>query len=149
MTRRQECRGQGLRRIAGEIEVDGCHAYGALGSLAGIYTASMPVFVVRNKTFGNAGLGDRDTWFRGSQASVEPKLFEGHSEDEITWMGGESAIAETTGIDIFKVLETVIHPVIDMGIGGRDGGQIGAGIVTAPRDCFERAAAAYRERYAA
>lgn len=343
-------RDDAIRKLeVGEIKVDGCHAYGALGSLAGIYTASMPVFVVRNTTFGNAGhcnfyegtnprrlnygvydegvrdrlnrvhavvapairdavrraggiplkpiirralhmgdelhsrntaasllflrelvphllalsqddmgrieetvealtadhyfflrlslatgkatadaahgveqssivtgmglncrafairvsgLGDADTWFRGSQASVEPKLFEGHTEDEITWMGGESAIAETiglggfaqaaafplqnyqgepevmikrnlslyditagenpdyripylkyrgtpTGIDAFKVLETGIQPVIDMGIGGRDGGQIGAGIVTAPMDCFERACAAYRETYAA
>ena len=39
----------------GEILVDGCHDYGAVGSLAGIYTASMPVFVVENRTQGNTG----------------------------------------------------------------------------------------------
>ena len=43
------------RLAAGEIKVDGCHAHGCVGSLAGIYTASMPVFVVRNDTFGNIG----------------------------------------------------------------------------------------------
>ena len=43
-----------------------------------------------------SGLGD--TWFKGPHASVEAKLFEGHSEDEITWMGGESIIAETIGL---------------------------------------------------
>ena len=31
----------------------GCHDFGCVGSLAGIYTASMPVFVVENRTFGN------------------------------------------------------------------------------------------------
>ena len=146
-----------------------------------------------------SGLGDE--WFQGPHASVEAKLFEGHSEDEITWMGGESPIIETigagafaqaaafplqqyqggtpqamvernlelyditlgenpdlhipylgyrgtpTGIDIFRVLETGTLPSMDIGIAGRDGGQIGAGIVRAPGECFEAAAQAYRRRY--
>src|SRR5918997_1729173 len=37
---------------AGEILVDGCHAHGCIGSLAGIYTASMPVFVVQDHVHG-------------------------------------------------------------------------------------------------
>ena len=44
------------RKLArGEIAIDGCHDYGAVGSLAGIYTASMPVFVVENRAEGNTG----------------------------------------------------------------------------------------------
>ena len=146
-----------------------------------------------------SGLGD--TWFKGPHASVEAKLFEGHSEDEITWMGGESIIAETiglggfaqasapslqsyqggsyetmiarnkelyaiavgenpdylipalgfrgtpTGIDIFKVVESKVLPVMDIGIAGRNGGQIGAGVVRAPLPCFEAAAKSYRQHY--
>ena len=146
-----------------------------------------------------SGLGD--TWFEGPHASVEAKLFEGHSEDEITWMGGESIIAETvglggfaqasapslqtyqggsyetmiarnkelyaitvgenpdylipalgfrgtpTGIDIFKVVESKVLPVLDVGIAGRGGGQIGAGVVRPPLACFEAAAEAYQRRY--
>lgn len=146
-----------------------------------------------------SGLGD--TWFKGPHASVEAKLFEGHSEDEITWMGGESIIAETiglggfaqasapslqdyqggsyetmiernkelyaitvgenpdylipalgfrgspTGIDIFKVIDSKVLPVLDIGIAGRNGGQIGAGVVRPPLSCFEIAAEAYRRRY--
>jgi hypothetical protein len=146
-----------------------------------------------------SGLGD--AWFKGPHASVEAKLFEGHSEDEITWMGGESIIAETiglggfaqasapslqnyqggsyetmiarnkelyaitvgenpdylipalgfrgtpTGIDIFKVVESRVLPVMDIGIAGRNGGQIGAGVVRPPLPCFEAAADAYRRRY--
>jgi Protein of unknown function (DUF1116) len=38
---------------AGEIKVGACHDFGCVGSLAGIYTASMPVFVVENKAAGN------------------------------------------------------------------------------------------------
>jgi hypothetical protein len=146
-----------------------------------------------------SGLGD--TWFKGPHASVEAKLFEGHTENEISWMGGESIITETvglggfaqaaaaalqtyqggsyekmiarnkelyeitvaenpdylipalgfrgtpTGIDIFKVIETNVLPVMDIGIAGRDGGQIGAGVVRAPIACFETAVAAYLQRY--
>lgn len=43
------------RFAAGEIEVGACHDYAAVGSLAGIYTASMPVFVVENRAHGNRG----------------------------------------------------------------------------------------------
>lgn len=146
-----------------------------------------------------SGLGD--TWFTGPHPRVQAKLFKGHSEDEIGWMGGESTICETiglggfaqaaafplqtyqggdpqamvtrnlemyritagenpdfhipflayrgtpTGIDIHKVIETGIMPVMNIGIAGRDGGQIGAGIVRAHPACFEAALAAYRRRY--
>ena len=39
--------------------------------------------------------------------------------------------------------ETGIEPVMDIGIAGRDGGQIGAGSVSAHPGCFEAAVAAY------
>ena len=40
---------------SGEIAIGACHDHGCVGSVAGIYTASMPVFVVENRTFGNTG----------------------------------------------------------------------------------------------
>ena len=168
----------------------------------GIESASMVTamaFNRRNFAIRVSGLGD--AWFTGPHATVQAKLFEPHSEDEIAWMGGESIIAETiglggfaqaaafplqayqggsaeamvernrelydivlgdnpdykipflgyrgtpTGIDIFKVLETGILPAMDIGIAGKDGGQIGAGIVRAPLPCFEAARSAYLDRY--
>ena len=156
-------------------------------------------FNCRNFGVRISGLGDE--WILGPQADVEAKLFDGHSEDEITWMGGESIIAETVGlggfaqaaafplqryqggsaeamvkrnlglyditvgehsdfhipylgyrgtptaIDVFKVLDTGILPVMDIGIAGRDGGQIGAGVVSAPMSVFESACQKYTDRY--
>jgi hypothetical protein len=342
-------RDEAIRKLdAGEIKVDGCHDYGCVGSLAGIYTASMPVFVVENRAFGNTGycnfyegtnprrlnygvydkgvhdrllfiqnevapviaeairaaggvplkplmgralhMGDelhsrntassmlfakelmphfidmaakkRDSvkravqamtedhyfflrlsmaaakasadaahnvegssmvtamviscrgfgirvsglgneWIKGPHPQIQAKLFDGHTEDEITWMGGESIIAETiglggfaqacapalqkyqggsanamiernlelyaitlgenpdyhipvlnyrgtpTGIDVFKVVETGVLPAMDIGVAGRDGGQIGAGIVRAPMECFRIAAEKLTARYGA
>ena len=146
-----------------------------------------------------SGLGDE--WIKGPYPQIQAKLFGNHTEDEITWMGGESIIAETiglggfaqanapalqkyqggsanamiernqelyqitigenpdyhipvlnyrgtpTGIDIFKVVETGVLPAMDIGVAGRDGGQIGAGIVRAPMECFTEAVKKYNARY--
>ena len=51
------------------------------------------------------------------------------------------------GIDVFAVLERGITPVIDGGLAGRDGGQIGAGVLRPGLDCFEAAAEAYLDTY--
>jgi uncharacterized protein DUF1116 len=144
-----------------------------------------------------SGLGQR--WFRGPLPTVEAKLFEGFTADDIQWIGGESHITETVGlggfaqaaafglqayqgggpeamiannlamydithgehpafkipylgfrgtpagIDVHKVVATGVVPVIDGGLAGRDGGQIGAGILKAPLECFLDAAAALRD----
>jgi hypothetical protein len=146
-----------------------------------------------------SGLGGE--WFVGPDPVVEGHFFEGFTADDLVWMGGESHVTETaglggfaqacafplqkyqggtpeamiasnlamyqitvgenpdyfipyfgfrgtpTGIDIFKVVETGITPVIDGGLGGRDGGQIGAGVLRGPIECFEMAVAAYEARY--
>jgi hypothetical protein len=50
-----------------------------------------------------------------------------------------------TGIDAERVAATGIAPLMDVGIAGRAGGQIGAGLMTAPLGCFEAAAAVLEE----
>jgi hypothetical protein len=146
-----------------------------------------------------SGLGGE--WFVGPHAVVDGHYFEGYSEADLVWMGGESHVTETAGlggfaqacafplqqyqggspdvmidnnldmyritvgehpdyfipyfkfrgtpvgIDIFKVVETGITPVIDGGLGGKDGGQIGAGVIRAPMECFEMAVEAYEQAY--
>ena len=52
-----------------------------------------------------------------------------------------------TGIDLFAVLESGILPTIDAGLAGKEGGQIGAGTLLPPIECFQAAAALYEERY--
>jgi hypothetical protein len=51
------------------------------------------------------------------------------------------------GIDVHRVVETGITPILDIGIAGKAGGQIGAGSFRAPLECFELAVSAYSERY--
>ena len=244
----------------GRIVLGACHDYGCVGSLAGIYTASMPVFVVENRAHGNVafcnsfegasrkrlnyGVYDADVhaslvflqdvaapvlaealratdggiplrpiirralnmgdeWFRCGLPAIEAKLFEGHTAEEIEFMGGESIINETaglggfaqaaafplqdyqggspeemvantlamyeitvaehpvyripalsfrgtpTGIDVRRVVDTGVRPIMDVGVAGRDGGQIGAGLMRAPIECFASAAHAFADRYGA
>jgi hypothetical protein len=146
-----------------------------------------------------SGLGDQ--WFTGPLPEVSCKLFEGFTDDDVQWIGGESHITETVGlggfaqaaafglqayqggsaeemvrmnsamyditvaehpdykipyfgfrgtpvgIDILKVADTGIRPVIDGGLAGRNGGQIGAGILRAPIECFTAATGAYQAKY--
>jgi hypothetical protein len=56
----------------------------------------------------------------------------------------------SVGIDIRKVVQTGIAPIIDTGIAHREAGHpiIGAGMVRAPMDCFKRALVAFGQRYA-
>jgi Protein of unknown function (DUF1116) len=169
-------------------------------TVPGSTLVSAMAFSCRGFAIKLAGLGD--SWFEGPPPIHQGKLFAGHTEDEITWMGGESPITETvglggfaqacalslqeyqggspeamiernqemyaithgesgtyripqfafrgtpTGIDARKVLSTSILPVMDVGLAGRDGGQIGAGVIRAPRQCFEDAMAEYHRRYA-
>jgi hypothetical protein len=68
-----------------------------------------------------------------------------HTDFRIPFLGYRGT---PTGIDILKVVQSGTTPIMDIGIAGRNGGQIGAGLVRAHLGCFERAAAAYRQRYA-
>jgi Protein of unknown function (DUF1116) len=54
-----------------------------------------------------------------------------------------------TGIDLLRVVETGIRPVIDIVMIHREAGRgmIGFGLTSPPMACFEQAAHAYRERY--
>jgi hypothetical protein len=171
----------------------------SIAGLPGSSVVSAMAFSCKEFAIRVSGLGDE--WFRGPTPIHEGKLFDGHDESEITWMGGESPITETvglggfaqacalslqnyqggspeimisrnqemyritagentvfkiplfgfrgtpTGVDIFKVLDEGVLPVMDVGLAGRDGGQIGAGVIRAPQECFQRAATRWKEAY--
>lgn len=171
----------------------------AARDVAGSSLVTAMTISCRNFAIRVSGLGDE--WFLGPLPDIECKLFDGFTEDDIEWIGGESHITETVGlggfaqaaafglqayqggsaaemarlneamyeittgehpdflipyfgfrgtpvgIDVYRVLATGTRPVIDGGLAGRAGGQIGAGILRAPLDCFHRAAQAYEARY--
>lgn len=89
-------------------------------------------------------------------ASVEAALNYSRDMMEITVGQSPSLLMPTmnfegapTGIDIRKVVETGILPVINTGMAHKEPGigQIGAGIVEAPMECFVKAVLRYSEVY--
>ena len=183
-----------LSMAAAKATADGAHGVEG-SSVMSAMTINCSDFSIRV-----GGLGGE--WFRGPPARADVKLFEGFSDDDVEWIGGESHITETvglggfaqaaafplqayqggspavmiennlamygitvgesrdyripyfgyrgtpTGVDVFKVVETGVVPVIDAGLAGRNGvGQIGAGTLRAPIECFRAAREAYREKY--
>lgn len=62
----------------------------------------------------------------------------------IPYLGGKGS---PVGIDIRKVLETGIVPVINTGIASKKGGQIGVGNARVPMEAFKKALVAYNKEY--
>jgi hypothetical protein len=177
-----------LSMAAAKAAANAAHGIAGSSVVTGM-TISCREFAIRV-----SGLGD--TWFRGPHPKLRGRFFEGFSEADIEWMGGESHHTEViglgafsqaaafglqayqggsaeamvannlamyditvgehpdfripyfgfrgapVGIDVLKVVETGIVPLIDGGLAGKGGGQIGAGVLVAPIECFEAAAAA-------
>ncbi len=69
-----------------------------------------------------------------------------HPEFRIPYLGFRGV---PVGIEIHRVVATGIVPVMDIGVAGRGGGQIGAGVLRAPIGCFTAAVDAYARRYPA
>jgi hypothetical protein len=182
-----------LSMAASKATADAAHG------IAGSSVVTAMAFNCRDFAIRVSGLGD--SWFAAPLPKVQAKLFEGYTEEDIEFMGGESVINETvglggfaqaaafalqdyqggsaesmaemnramyditlgehpefripflgfrgtpTGIEIHRVVETGITPVMDIGVAGRKGGQIGAGVLRAPLECFVAATDAYRQRY--
>jgi hypothetical protein len=87
--------------------------------------------------------GSAEAMVRMNLAMYEITVGE-HPEFQIPYFGYRGV---PVGIDIHRVVETGIVPIIDGGLAGKGGGQIGAGILKAPMECFREAVGAYAETY--
>ena len=88
--------------------------------------------------------GSPDGMVALNRAMYEITLGE-HPELKIPYLGFRGV---PVAIDIHKVVATGVTPVMDIGVAGRNGGQIGAGVLRAPLACFQAAVEAYAQRYA-
>jgi len=113
---------------SGEIEFSPCHHHAAVGPMAGIVTASMPVWILENKTFGNRayctlneGLGKvlrygafseeviaRLSWMEGELAPILKRALAAHGEldmksliAQVLQMGDEGHNRNRAGTSLF------------------------------------------------
>lgn len=86
---------------SGEIEFAPCHHYHAVGPMAGIISPSMPVFVVRNETFGNLAYATQN---EGLGRVLRYGAFGANVYERLRWM------------------EEVLYPTLKMAIESIEGG---------------------------
>jgi hypothetical protein len=87
--------------------------------------------------------GSADKMVEANLAMYDITLAE-HPELKIPYLGFRGV---PSGIEIHRVVETGITPIMDIGVAGKAGGQIGAGSFRAPMECFQHAVAAYSEAH--
>jgi len=98
--------------VSGEVRLEPCHHWRAVGPMTGIITASMPVFAVKNRAHGNRahvtineGLG-KVLRFGANDASVIARL---------TWMATEAgpllgaALRASTGIELRPLMAQALR----------------------------------------
>lgn len=91
---------------SGGIRLDSCHHHNAVGPMAGVTSASMYVFVVENKTYGNKGFCNLNEGlgkvlrFGANDAEVLKRL---KWMEEVLGPGLKKAVALSGGIDVKNI----------------------------------------------
>lgn len=97
---------------SGEIKFAPCHEYGAVGPMAGIISASMPVQIIENKTHGNFSYC---TLNEGLGKVLRFGAFSQEVIDRLKWMAAElapalkAAIIHSGGIDLRNLIAQALH----------------------------------------
>lgn len=112
---------------SGEIAFEPCHHHSAVGPMAGVMTASMPVWIMKNEAFGNTayctlneGLGKVLRYGANSQEVL----------DRLQWMAGElapilrGALQEHGPLD----MKNLIAQVLQMGDEGHNRNRAGTSL---------------------
>lgn len=97
---------------SGEIEYAPCHEHSAVGPMAGIISASMPVFIVKNETFGNEAYC---TLNEGLGKVLRYGAFSQEVIDKLKWMEQvlyptlKKAVAKMGRIDLKNLIAQALH----------------------------------------
>jgi hypothetical protein len=99
---------------SGDITVGACHDYSCIGSLAGIYTASMPVFVVENRAVGNrafCNFYEGESRKRLNYGVYDDEVHRGlmFINDVIAPIVGEAVRRSEGGVELRSLMRRAIH----------------------------------------
>ncbi|MBG7610201.1 MAG: DUF1116 domain-containing protein [Anaerolineae bacterium] len=96
----------------GEIEFDPCHHHDAVGPMAGVTTASMKVYIIKNITHGNTAYSNLN---EGYGKVLRYGAYSQEVLDKLHWMNDvmgpvlAEAITKSEGIDIRALLAESLH----------------------------------------
>ncbi len=102
----------GKLAASGKITFAPCHEHGAVGPMAGVVSASMPVWVIENATHGNRSYC---TLNEGLGKVLRFGAFSPEVIDRLRWMRDElapalkAALAVTGGIDLRTMIAQALH----------------------------------------
>ena len=97
---------------SGEIEFDPCHEHNTVGPMAGIVSARMPVFIIKNETFGNFAYC---TMNEGLGKVLRYGAYSDEVIDRLRWMEEslypslKKALVDLGGIDIKALIAQALH----------------------------------------
>ncbi len=112
---------------SGEITFDSCHHHDAVGPMAGVMTASMPVWIIKNETFGNMAYC---TLNEGLGKVLRFGAFGAEVIDRLKWMGSvlgpvlKDALVLLGPVD----LKAMIAQVVQMGDEGHNRNKAGTSL---------------------
>jgi hypothetical protein len=97
---------------SGEIEYAPCHEHSSVGPMAGVTSASMPVFIVKNETFGNFAYCSQN---EGLGKVLRYGAFSQEVVDRLKWMENvmypilKNAIDSLKRIDLKNLIAQALH----------------------------------------
>jgi hypothetical protein len=113
---------------SGKVRFDPCHHHDAVGPMAGVMTASMPVWIVENQAFGNRAYC---TLNEGLGKVLRYGAYSAEVLDRLRWMRDElapilsEALARRGPLD----MKTIIAQILQMGDEGHNRNRAGTSLV--------------------
>ncbi|MDX1436737.1 MAG: DUF1116 domain-containing protein, partial [Anaerolineales bacterium] len=106
--------GQAVQMVeAGEIEFDSCHHHQTVGPMAGVTSASMPVYILENPIHGNRAYSNLN---EGYGKVLRYGAYSEEVIDKLRWMNdsmgpllGEAIQASENGLDLRALLAEAMH----------------------------------------
>ncbi len=113
---------------SGEITFDSCHHHNAVGPMAGVVTWSMPVWILKNKAFGNYAYC---TLNEGLGKVLRFGAFSGEVITRLKWMENSLApvLKEAMKLKGEIDLKTIIAQILQMGDEGHNRNKAGTSLV--------------------
>jgi hypothetical protein len=113
---------------SGKIRFDPCHHHDAVGPMAGVMTASMPVWIVENQAFGNRAYC---TLNEGLGKVLRYGAYSDEVLERLRWMGAELApiLAEAIKLRGPIDMKSVIAQILQMGDEGHNRNRAGTSII--------------------
>jgi len=113
---------------SGKIRFDPCHHHNAVGPMAGIMTASMPVWIIENKAFGNKAFC---TLNEGLGKVLRYGAYSDEVLDRLRWMRDELAPILSAALERHGPIDmkSVIAQVLQMGDEGHNRNRAGTSLI--------------------